>query len=88
MPVMANSPLYHQTARDGRGGIPAWWFGAPFIAFVYAFLTPGVLPDIVAVPEALPPGLATALRWLVGLLLGVVLLSCWQVVQWARRAGR
>lgn len=85
---MANSPLYHQTARDGRGGIPAWWFGAPFIAFVYAFLTPGVLPDIVAVPEALPPGLATALRWLVGLLLGVVLLSCWQVVQWARRAGR
>jgi hypothetical protein len=83
---MAKTPLYHQTARDGRGGIPAWWFGAPFIAFVYAFLTPGVLPDIVAVPEALPPGLATALRWLVGLLVGVVLLSCWQVVRWARRA--
>jgi hypothetical protein len=83
---MTNLPLHHQTARDGRGGIPAWWFGAPFFAFVYAFLAPGVLPDIVAVPETLPQGLATALRWFIGLLLGVALLSCWQVVRWARRS--
>jgi hypothetical protein len=30
---MAKLPLYHQTAHDGRGGIPGWWFGAPVIAF-------------------------------------------------------
>jgi hypothetical protein len=23
---MTKLPLYHQTATDGHGGIPAWWF--------------------------------------------------------------
>ena len=35
---MTKLPLYHETARDGRGGIPGWWFGAPVIAFAYAFV--------------------------------------------------
>jgi hypothetical protein len=80
---MAKLPLYHQTATDGHGGIPAWWFGAPAIAFLYTFLTPGFIPDIVSVPEALPNGMATAMRWFVGLLLGVALLSTWRLVRWA-----
>jgi hypothetical protein len=79
---MAKLPLYHQTATAARGGIPAWWFGAPAIAFVYAFLTPTFLPDIVSVPDALPDGTATAMRWFVGLLLGVALLSTWRLVRW------
>jgi hypothetical protein len=79
--------LHHETARDGRGGIPAWWFGAPFIAFVYAFATPRLLPDIVSVPATLPPGLAAPMRWFIGLLLGVALLSAWQLVRWARITG-
>ena len=82
---MRNSPLYHQTATGGRGGIPAWWFGAPAIAFVYAFITPRVVPDLVSLPEALPSGVATPLRWFIGLLLGVALLSTWRLLRWAAR---
>ena len=81
---MSKLPLYHETAPHGRGGIPAWWFGAPFFAFVYAFMTPRFLPDIVPIPAALPPGLASTMRWFLGLLLGVVLLSLWQVIRWMR----
>jgi hypothetical protein len=82
---MRNSPLYHQTATDGRGGIPAWWFGAPAIAFVYAFITPRFVPDLVSLPEALPNGVATPLRWFIGLLLGVALLSTWRLLRLAVR---
>lgn len=82
---MKQQPLYHQTATDERGGIPGWWFGAPVIAFVYAFVTPRFVPDIVSIPETLPEGLATPMRWFVGLLLGVGLLLSWQIARWALR---
>ena len=82
---MANPPLYHQTARDGRGGIPAWWFGAPAIAFAYTFMTPALLPDVVPVPAELPNGMASPLRWFVGLLLGVAALSTWQLLRWVAK---
>jgi hypothetical protein len=82
---MARLPLYHQTARDGHGGIPGWWFGAPIVAFAYALVIPRFLSDPVAMPEGLPRGLDGILRWLIGLLLGVVLLSGWQFVLWARK---
>jgi hypothetical protein len=82
---MEKLPLYHQTARDGRGGIPAWWFGAPIVAFVYAFLAPRLGLDIVTVPDALPGGLASAMRWMVGLLLGVALVTTWRVGRWVAR---
>jgi hypothetical protein len=81
---MAKLPLYHQTARDGRGGIPGWWFGAPAIAFAYALVTPRFLPDVMRVPDALPDGTAAVMRWFVGLFLGVALLSAWQLIHWAR----
>ena len=46
---MGKLPLFHETAR---GGVPAWWFSAPFIAFGYVLvLTPRFLPDIVTVPD-------------------------------------
>jgi hypothetical protein len=57
---------------------PAWWLGAPFIAGAYVFLTPRVLPDVLPAAANSPP-----LRWLVGLLLGVAILTTWQVVRWA-----
>ena len=80
--------LYHQTPRDGHGGIPAWWFGAPFFAFVYAFATPGVLPDLVSLPATLPPALAVTVRWFIGLVLAVALLASWQLVRWVRSMSR
>jgi hypothetical protein len=82
---MEKLPLYHQTARDGHGGIPSWWFGAPIVAFVYAFLAPRLSLDIVTVPDALPGGLASAMRWMVGLLLGVALVATWRVGRWVAR---
>jgi hypothetical protein len=81
---MARLPLYHQTAQNGRGGIPGWWFGAPVVAFLYALATPRILPDLVSIPDDLPTSLAGPMRWLVGLLFGVVLLSLWQLSRWAR----
>lgn len=81
---MTKLPLYHQTATDGHGGIPAWWFGAPVVAFAYVFLIPRFLPDIVSVPDALPVGLAATVRWFIGLVLGVALVTTWQVIRWAR----
>ena len=80
---MPKEPLYHQNA-PGRFGIPAWWFGAPVVAFVYALATPRFLPDLVAVPSTLPSNLASPLRWFVGLLLGVALMSVVRLVVWLR----
>jgi hypothetical protein len=85
---MEKLPLYHETAKAGHGAIPVWWFGAPFLAFVYAFVTPRLLPEIVSIPEALPRAAATGIRWLIGLVLGAALISRWRFVWWAaRRAG-
>jgi len=83
--AMGKEPLYHQTAPV-RFGIPAWWFGAPFVAFVYVFVTPRWLPDLVTPPDALPTNLAAPLRWFVGLLLGVILMSVVQLILWLRRS--
>jgi hypothetical protein len=56
---------------------PAWWFGAPLIALAYVALTPRVLPDL------LPENASSApVRWLIGLLLGVAILSTWQLARW------
>ena len=81
--AMAKEPLYHQTAQ-GRFGTPAWWFGAPFVAFVYVFVTPRWLPDLVTPPAALPANLASPLRWFVGLLIGVALMIIVQLLRWLR----
>jgi hypothetical protein len=81
---MAKLPLYHQTATDGHGGIPAWWFGAPVVAFVYVLVNPRFVPDVVSIPDAFPAGLSTITRWFIGLMVGVALVSTWQVVRWVR----
>jgi hypothetical protein len=80
---VAKEPMYHETAR-GRFGIPGWWFGAPIVAFAYVLATPRFLPDLVAVPSTLPSNLASPLRWFVGLLLGVALMSVVRLVLWLR----
>ncbi|HZM97661.1 MAG TPA: hypothetical protein VFB92_29775 [Vicinamibacterales bacterium] len=81
---MAKLPLFHErAAEEGRGGSPGWWFGAPIVAFLYAFLTPRLVPEIVPLPD-LPNGVAPAMRWFIGLLLGVALLSGWRVFRWVR----
>lgn len=74
---MAKLPLFHETAH---GGVPAWWFSAPFIAFAYILVTPRFLPDVVTIPDAVSE-LATIIRWFVGLLLGVVILSAVRFIQ-------
>ena len=81
---MIKEPLYHETPR-GRFGIPAWWFGAPVAAFVYVFVTPRWLPDLVTPPPALPANLAAPLRWFVGLLIGVALMTVVQLLFRLRR---
>ena len=81
---MEKSPLYHETAR-GRMGIPAWWFGAPVVAFAYVLVTPRWLPDLITPPPALPANLEAPLRWFVGLVIGVALLTIVQLLLWVRR---
>jgi hypothetical protein len=83
---MAEEPLYHQTPR-GKFGIPAWWFGAPAIAFVYVWLTPRFLPDLVGIPRDLPAPLASSVRWLVGLVAGAALMAVVQIVRSFRSRG-
>jgi len=84
---MAKEPLYHETAR-GRFGIPGWWFGAPVVAFAYVLVTPRWLPDLVTPPDALPANLTSPLRWFVGLVLGVALMSLAQLLLWLRAKTR
>lgn len=84
---MTKAPLYHEIPHGGRSTVPAWWFGAPFIALAYAFVTPRFLPDIVDVPENLSH-VAEVVRVLVGLVLGVGVLSAWRIARWARSRRR
>lgn len=84
---MADEPLYHQTPR-GKFGLPAWWFGAPAIAFVYVWLTPRFLPEIIAIPRDLPAPLASSVRWLVGLVAGSALMAAVQLVKSVRDRGQ
>ena len=80
---MSREPLYHEVSSP-RFGIPAWWFGAPAVAFVYVLLTPRLLPDLLPVPA----NLVAPVRWLIGLMLGVALLSIGQLVLWLLRTQR
>jgi hypothetical protein len=75
---MDKLPTSDRTGGRWRGAVPAWWFGAPFIAVAYVLLTPRFLPDIVPAAATTQP-----VRWLVGLVIGVVILSTWQVGPWA-----
>jgi hypothetical protein len=79
-------PLYHASRTDW--GVPRWWFGAPAIAFLYAFLTPEFVPDIVTVPDGLPENLHAPMRWFVGLLGGVAMISTWRLIQWVQSFKR
>lgn len=74
---MDKVPTSHRTGGRWRGTVPAWWFGAPFIASAYVFLTPRFLPDILPGAANMPP-----VRWLVGLAIGVAILSTWQIGRW------
>ena len=58
--------------------------GAGLLAFAYVVLTPRLLPDVVS-SDRVPNG---ALRWLVGLLFGAVLMVAWYLLQAARRRSR
>jgi hypothetical protein len=68
---------FHRTGGQWRGAVPAWWFGAPLIAGAYVFLTPRFLPDVVPAVGTMP-----LVRWLVGLVVGVAILSIWQIGRW------
>jgi hypothetical protein len=46
------------------------------------------VPDLVPVPDALPQNLAAAMRWFIGLLIGVALLSLWRLTLWIRSLRR
>jgi hypothetical protein len=82
---MTNTRLYHERpASKSRGGVPWWWFGAPFIAVAYVFATPRFLPDRVSTSPEMS-GALPALRWLVGVVVGVALLSAVRAMGWILR---
>lgn len=62
-------------------GAPWWWFGAPVFAFAYVLLTPRLLPDIVSVPGEMSAALP-ALRFLIGIVLGVGALITIRLMRW------
>jgi hypothetical protein len=78
--AMDKVPAFDRTGGRWRGTVPVWWFGAPLIATLYVFLTPRVLPDIVPETASMP-----LVRWLVGLVIGVAILSIWQIARWRGR---
>lgn len=80
---MDTLPTAHGTGGRWRGASPVWWFGAPLIATAYVFLTPRFLPDIVPAAATNPP-----VRWLVGLVIGVAILSIWQIGRWMLAKNR
>jgi hypothetical protein len=80
---MRREPLYHEVSSR-RFGVPAWWFGAPAVAFLYVFVTPRFLPELLPIPPEVPANLAASVRWLIGLVLGVALLSIFQLARWWR----
>jgi hypothetical protein len=75
-------PLYHERPTSKwRSGLPGWWFGAPIIALLYTLITPKYLPDIVPTPVG-------AVRWLVGLLVGVAILAGLHLARWILSRSR
>jgi hypothetical protein len=68
---------FDRTGGRWRGTVPAWWFGAGLLAGVYVFLTSRFVPDIVPGASNTPP-----VRWLVGLVIGVAILSTVQIGRW------
>lgn len=82
---MTTPALYHERPTNKwRGGVPWWWFGAPFIAVAYVLATPRFLPDIVSTSPELS-GALPALRWLIGVVIGVAILTTVQVGRWILR---
>ena len=76
------NPLAHdRPATKWSTGAPWWWFGAPVLAFAYVLLTPRVLPDVVSIPSDMSAVLP-ALRWLVGIVLGVGVLITIRFTRW------
>ena len=78
---MSNPLAHDRPATKWTTGAPWWWFGAPVFAFGYVLLTPRVLPDIVSVQSEMSAALP-ALRWLVGLVVGVLALITIHVTRW------
>ena len=78
---MTKMPRSHETATTWRGGAPGWWLGAPVIGFAYALATPRFLPDIVSAPDELS-GALPAVRWVVGLVIGVGVLTTIHLTRW------
>ena len=82
---MTNTRLYHERpSSKSRGGAPRWWFGTPFIAAAYVFATPRFLPDRVSTSAEMS-GALPALRWLVGVVVGVALLATVRALGWIVR---
>ncbi len=59
--------------------------GAFLFAGLYVALAPRVLPSVGSWPESVSGGQASALRWLVGLLLGAILMICGYLIRGAIR---
>jgi hypothetical protein len=61
--------------------------GAGLLAFAFVLLTPRVLPDVVSA-DSVPNGAIGPLRWLVGMLLGAMLMVAWYLLRAAARRSR
>jgi hypothetical protein len=64
-------------ALESTKSLSAVMLGAGMFAFMYVLLTPRLLPDPISSLAGLPEGATGAVRWLVGLLAGVILMVSW-----------
>ncbi|MDP1570407.1 MAG: hypothetical protein Q8L86_10410 [Vicinamibacterales bacterium] len=61
--------------------------GAGLLAFVYVLGTPRLFPDVVST-DVVPNGAVGPLRWLVGILIGAVVMMAWYLLRGALRRSR
>ena len=55
--------------------------GAGLLAFVYVLLTPRLVPDIFPWPDTVSNTTIGAMRWLVGIVLGAIVMTVWLVLR-------
>lgn len=68
--------------------ISAVMLGAGLLAFVYVVVTPRLLPDAVSLPADLPKSTTAAVRWLVGIGVGVIVMAAWYLLRATIRGSR
>jgi hypothetical protein len=76
------------SAVETTKSISAVMLGAGLLAGVYVLLTSRLLPDPISVIWDLPTGTAGPVRWLVGWMSGIIIMSAWYALRGAMRNSK